>query len=159
MLRSCDVEYRYKSDASRPMNVWVSDLLREQVCLFGCGVSTGFGAAINTCKVHKGSSVAVFGLGAVGLAVIQVRRLPSHRPLFWNNAGDQLQPTFRCGSSSAVRSSFGRGGEKILSVGCIFSRRFWPLGSTDEMWRTGCRNASLSVVDRHGMHLCRTRLN
>jgi S-(hydroxymethyl)glutathione dehydrogenase/alcohol dehydrogenase len=43
----------------------------EKVCLFGCGVSTGLGAVLNTCKVEPGSSVAVFGLGAVGLAVIQ----------------------------------------------------------------------------------------
>jgi len=43
----------------------------EKVCLFGCGVSTGLGAVLNTCKVEPNSSVAVFGLGAVGLAVIQ----------------------------------------------------------------------------------------
>jgi len=43
----------------------------EKVCLFGCGVSTGLGAVLNTCKVEPGASVAVFGLGAVGLAVIQ----------------------------------------------------------------------------------------
>merc|ERR1712157_694414 len=42
-----------------------------KVCLFGCGVSTGLGAVWNTCKVEPDSSVAVFGLGAVGLAVIQ----------------------------------------------------------------------------------------
>ena len=40
-------------------------------CLFGCGVSTGLGAVWNTCKVEVNASVAVFGLGAVGLAVIQ----------------------------------------------------------------------------------------
>ena len=40
-------------------------------CLFGCGVATGLGAVWNTCKVEAGSSVAVFGLGAVGLAVVQ----------------------------------------------------------------------------------------
>jgi len=39
------------------------------MCLLGCGISTGWGAVINTCKVPEGSSVAVFGLGAVGLAV------------------------------------------------------------------------------------------
>jgi len=39
--------------------------------LFGCGVSTGLGAVWNTCKVEKGASVAVFGLGAVGLSVVQ----------------------------------------------------------------------------------------
>jgi S-(hydroxymethyl)glutathione dehydrogenase / alcohol dehydrogenase len=43
----------------------------NKVCLFGCGVSTGLGAVLNTCKVEPNSSVAVFGLGAVGLAVIQ----------------------------------------------------------------------------------------
>ena len=37
----------------------------DKVCLFGCGVSTGLGAVLNTCKVEPGSSVAVFGLGAV----------------------------------------------------------------------------------------------
>ncbi|CAN0181280.1 unnamed protein product, partial [Discosporangium mesarthrocarpum] len=42
-----------------------------KACLFGCGVATGLGAAWNTCDVQAGSSVAVFGLGAVGLAVIQ----------------------------------------------------------------------------------------
>lgn len=36
----------------------------------GCGVSTGFGAVLNTCKVEKDSTVAVWGLGAVGLAAI-----------------------------------------------------------------------------------------
>jgi len=43
----------------------------DKICLFGCGVSTGLGAVWNTCEVEVGSSVAVFGLGAVGLAVIQ----------------------------------------------------------------------------------------
>lgn len=47
------------------------EIALEKACLFGCGVSTGLGAVWNTCKVERGSSVAVFGLGAVGLAVIQ----------------------------------------------------------------------------------------
>ncbi|XP_078579696.1 alcohol dehydrogenase class-3-like [Branchiostoma floridae x Branchiostoma japonicum] len=42
----------------------------EKVCLLGCGISTGYGAALNTAKVESGSTVAVWGLGAVGLAVI-----------------------------------------------------------------------------------------
>lgn len=41
----------------------------DKVCLLGCGISTGYGAAINTAKVEPGSSVAIWGLGAVGLAV------------------------------------------------------------------------------------------
>lgn len=43
----------------------------EHVCLLGCGVTTGIGAVRNTAKVEEGDSVAVFGLGAIGLAVIQ----------------------------------------------------------------------------------------
>lgn len=42
----------------------------DKVCLLGCGISTGFGAVLNTMKVEKDSTVAVFGLGAVGLACI-----------------------------------------------------------------------------------------
>ncbi|MCA1714938.1 MAG: S-(hydroxymethyl)glutathione dehydrogenase/class III alcohol dehydrogenase [Gammaproteobacteria bacterium] len=43
----------------------------EKVCLLGCGVTTGIGAVLNTAKVEPGASVAVFGLGGIGLAVIQ----------------------------------------------------------------------------------------
>ncbi len=43
----------------------------DKVCLLGCGVTTGIGAVLNTAKVEKGSTVAVFGLGGIGLAVIQ----------------------------------------------------------------------------------------
>ncbi|XP_025199319.1 alcohol dehydrogenase class-3 [Melanaphis sacchari] len=42
----------------------------DKICLLGCGVSTGFGAALNTAKVEPDSTCAIFGLGAVGLAVI-----------------------------------------------------------------------------------------
>lgn len=40
----------------------------EKVCLLGCGVPTGYGAALNTAKVESGSTCAIWGLGAVGLA-------------------------------------------------------------------------------------------
>ena len=43
----------------------------EKVCLLGCGVTTGIGAVLNTAKVAPGSSVAIFGLGGIGLAAIQ----------------------------------------------------------------------------------------
>ncbi len=42
----------------------------EKVCLLGCGVTTGMGAVTNTAKVKAGDTVAVFGLGGIGLAVI-----------------------------------------------------------------------------------------
>ena len=43
----------------------------DKVCLLGCGVTTGIGAVLNTARVEAGSSVAVFGLGGIGLSVIQ----------------------------------------------------------------------------------------
>jgi S-(hydroxymethyl)glutathione dehydrogenase/alcohol dehydrogenase len=43
----------------------------DKVCLLGCGVTTGIGAVLNTARVEPGASVAVFGLGGVGLSVIQ----------------------------------------------------------------------------------------
>jgi S-(hydroxymethyl)glutathione dehydrogenase/alcohol dehydrogenase len=47
----------------------------DKVCYIGCGVSTGIGAVINTAKVEPGSKVVVFGLGGIGLNVIQGARL------------------------------------------------------------------------------------
>ena len=43
----------------------------DKVCLLGCGVTTGIGAVLKTAKVEKGATVAVFGLGGIGLSVIQ----------------------------------------------------------------------------------------
>ena len=43
----------------------------DKVCLLGCGITTGIGAVLNTAKVTPGSSVAVFGLGGIGLSVVQ----------------------------------------------------------------------------------------
>jgi S-(hydroxymethyl)glutathione dehydrogenase/alcohol dehydrogenase len=43
----------------------------DKVCLLGCGVTTGIGAVLNTAKVTPGSTVAIFGLGGIGLSAIQ----------------------------------------------------------------------------------------
>jgi S-(hydroxymethyl)glutathione dehydrogenase / alcohol dehydrogenase len=43
----------------------------DKVCLLGCGITTGIGAVLNTAKVHPGATVAVFGLGGIGLSVVQ----------------------------------------------------------------------------------------
>lgn len=62
-------EYTVVSEISCAKIAGASPL--DKVCLFGCGVTTGLGAAWKTCNVEEGSTVAVFGLGAVGLAIIQ----------------------------------------------------------------------------------------
>jgi len=43
----------------------------EKICLLGCGITTGIGAVLNTAKVTPGSTVAIFGLGGVGLGAVQ----------------------------------------------------------------------------------------
>ncbi|KXS52987.1 MAG: alcohol dehydrogenase GroES-like protein, partial [Marinobacter sp. T13-3] len=47
----------------------------EKVCLLGCGITTGIGAVKNTAKVEPGSTVAIFGLGGIGLSCIQGARM------------------------------------------------------------------------------------
>jgi S-(hydroxymethyl)glutathione dehydrogenase/alcohol dehydrogenase len=43
----------------------------EKVCLLGCGITTGIGAVLNTARAEPGATIAVFGLGGVGLSCIQ----------------------------------------------------------------------------------------
>ncbi len=43
----------------------------DKVCLLGCGITTGIGAVLNTARVEPGSTVAVFGLGGIGMSVVQ----------------------------------------------------------------------------------------
>ena len=52
-----------------------SDAPFEKVCYIGCGVTTGLGAVMNTAQVEPGSTVAVFGLGGIGLNVVQGARM------------------------------------------------------------------------------------
>ena len=52
-----------------------SDAPFNKVCYIGCGVTTGIGAVINTAKVEAGANVVVFGLGGIGLNVVQGARM------------------------------------------------------------------------------------
>ena len=54
----------------------------NKACLLGCGVSTGWGAAMINPVVKPGTTVAVWGLGAVGLAVIQAAKLQGARKIY-----------------------------------------------------------------------------
>src|SRR6185369_3715916 len=47
-----------------------TDAPLDKVCLLGCGITTGIGAVLNTAKVHPGATVAVFGLGGIGVSVV-----------------------------------------------------------------------------------------
>ncbi|KAF5782565.1 Alcohol dehydrogenase 2 [Helianthus annuus] len=54
----------------------------DKVCVLSCGISTGLGATLNVAKPKKGSSVAVFGLGAVGLAAAESARIAGASRIF-----------------------------------------------------------------------------
>lgn len=57
------------------------DVPLDKACLLGCGVTTGVGAALNTAKVSPGSTVAVFGVGGVGLSAVQGARIAGARTI------------------------------------------------------------------------------
>src|SRR5690242_5532274 len=52
-----------------------SDAPFDKICYIGCGVTTGVGAVVNTAKVEAGANVVVFGLGGIGLNVVQGARM------------------------------------------------------------------------------------
>ncbi len=53
----------------------IEDMPLDKACLIGCGITTGFGAAVRTAKVEVGSTVCVIGAGGIGLAAIQGARI------------------------------------------------------------------------------------
>lgn len=78
----------------------------KKACLFGCGVSTGLGAVWNTCKVETNSTVAVFGCGAVGLAVIQGAKMAgASRIIVVDINSDKFQIAKQLGATDFINPS------------------------------------------------------
>lgn len=66
----------------------------DKIGLLGCGISTGYGAVLNTAKVEKGSTVAIWGLGAVGLAVAMgARKAGASRIIGIDINSDKFEPS------------------------------------------------------------------
>ena len=88
----------------------------DKVCYIGCGVTTGIGAVINTAKVEPGANVVVFGLGGIGLNVVQGRahggRQHDHR------GGHQSETARACREirHDAFRESEGHGRKRTGPV-------------------------------------------
>jgi S-(hydroxymethyl)glutathione dehydrogenase/alcohol dehydrogenase len=82
------------------------DAPADVVCLLGCGASTGIGAVVNKAKVKAGSSVAVFGCGGVGLAVIMAAKLVGAQPIFAVDLLDSKLETAReFGATNTINAS------------------------------------------------------
>jgi len=80
----------------------------DRACLVGCGVMTGVGAAINTAKVHPGSTVAVIGAGGVGSSIIQGARIAGARQIIAVDLLDsKLETARKFGATDIVKSSSG----------------------------------------------------
>ncbi|XP_034545900.1 alcohol dehydrogenase class-3-like [Notolabrus celidotus] len=80
-----------------------SDAPLDKVCLLGCGVSTGYGAALKTGKVEKDSTCAVFGLGAVGLAAVMGCKAAGARRIIGIDINsDKFEKAMKLGATDCV---------------------------------------------------------
>jgi Zn-dependent alcohol dehydrogenase len=80
-----------------------STLESSHACLIGCGVTTGFGAAVNTASIRWGESVAIFGCGGVGLAAIQGARVAgASRIIAVDPIEQRRQAALRVGATVAL---------------------------------------------------------
>ena len=78
----------------------------DKVALFGCGVTTGLGAVENTAKVEEGAVTAVFGLGAIGLAVIQgLKKAKAKRIIAVDMNPDKWELAQKMGATDFVNPS------------------------------------------------------
>jgi len=84
----------------------------DKMCLLGCGVATGWGAVFNNTKVEPGTSVVVFGLGALGLAVIQAAKASGARYIVGVDINDDKFPlAAQFGATECVNSLTCQGGD------------------------------------------------
>ena len=84
------------------------DIPLDRAALIGCGVTTGVGAALNTARIEPGSSVAVYGCGGVGLAVIQGARIGGARMIIAVDVHEKkLQTARELGATHVVDASKG----------------------------------------------------
>ena len=104
-------EYAVISEISAAkINPW-SDLYK--MCLLGCGVSTGWGAVFNTVKMEPGTSVAVYGLGALGLSVIQAAKVAGAKDIVGVDLNeDKAEAAKAMGATFFVKG--GEGGRQRL---------------------------------------------
>jgi len=95
----------------------------NKMCLLGCGVSTGWGAVYNTTKVEPNSSIAVFGLGALGLSVIQAAKTVGARYIVGVDINDEkFAKAIEIGATECVNSITCEGGD-VKSV--LMAKEKW----------------------------------
>jgi S-(hydroxymethyl)glutathione dehydrogenase/alcohol dehydrogenase len=98
----CSTFAEYTVVAAISVAVVARDAPLEKVCLLGCGVSTGYGAVVNTARVERGATAAVFGLGAVGLAVLMGLREAGARRIIAVDVNPEKEAIARSLGGAAV---------------------------------------------------------
>ena len=94
----------------------------EQVCLLGCGVTTGIGAVHNKAKVQAGDSVAVFGLGGIGLAVVQgARESKAGRIIVVDTNPEEFELAKQFGATDCLNPS---GGALATELGQVVLKKY-----------------------------------
>jgi S-(hydroxymethyl)glutathione dehydrogenase / alcohol dehydrogenase len=89
----------------------------EVAALFGCGITTGLGAAVNAARVEAGSTCAILGCGGVGLAVIQGCRLAGARAVIGiDRLASRLEYAEELGATALVAAGEGDPVEKVMSL-------------------------------------------
>jgi len=84
----------------------------DKACLLGCGVSTGWGAVFNNTKMEPGTTAVVFGLGALGLAVIQAAKTSGARRIIGVDINDAKFPkALELGATECINSLTCEGGD------------------------------------------------
>jgi S-(hydroxymethyl)mycothiol dehydrogenase len=93
------------------------ELALTRACLLGCGVSTGVGAALNTAEVWPGATVAVIGLGGIGLAALQGSRIAgAERLIAIDVAPRKLEWALRLGATDTVDAGHADPVEAVRSL-------------------------------------------
>jgi len=93
------------------------DLPLELLAPLGCGLQTGAGTVLNTLRVRKGASVAVFGSGAVGLAAVMAARIAGARPIIAVDVvAARLALALELGATHALDNRRGRLAARIAAI-------------------------------------------
>lgn len=82
------------------------DMPLDRAALIGCGVTTGVGAVLNTARIEPGSTVAVFGMGGVGLSAVQGARIAGARMIIGVDVHDhKLETAYELGATHTINAS------------------------------------------------------
>jgi S-(hydroxymethyl)glutathione dehydrogenase / alcohol dehydrogenase len=129
-----------------------TDLPFEQLCLVGCGVTTGVGSALWTARVAPGSSVAIFGCGGVGLSVLQGAVIAgAARVIAVDLSPMKLETAKVLGATDVVDAGAGDAVAQVreLTSGHGADYTFEVVGRTDTMhqaYQAACRGGTVTFV-------------